>query len=138
MMFQIKKLNQNAVVPTRANNSAGYDLYAIEDESLPPLSVTKIYLGFAAAFPPGYAGSIRDRSSMGQKGIHVFGGVIDTDYRGEWAVLLYNSKMVTQEIMKGDRIAQVLFHPSLLFIVNEVDKLEETNRGPDGFGSTGP
>ena len=137
MMFQIKKLNSDAVVPTRAHNSAGYDLYSIEDISLLPLSITKIHLGFAAAFPPGYVGSIRDRSSMGKKGIHVFGGVIDSDYRGEWMVLLYNSKMVTQEIIKGNRIAQVLFHPALLFIVDEVNKLEETNRGPDGFGSTG-
>lgn len=136
-MFQIKKLCSDAIIPTREFNSVGFDLYSFEERFLPPLSVTKINLGFAAAFPVGYVGSIRDRSSMGVKGIHVFGGIIDPDYRGEWAVLLYNSKNIVQNITAGDRIAQVLFHPSLLWLIDERDKLEETRRGADGFGSTG-
>jgi len=136
MMLQVKKLG-TVTTPTRAHNSAGYDLYVPEDISLPPLSVTKIPLGFATAFPLGNVGHICDRSSFGSKGIHVFGGIIDADYRGEWGVLLYNSKNFTQDIVKGDRIAQVLFHPVLGWLIDEVEELTETERGIHGFGSTG-
>ena len=136
MMLQIKKL-LDTVTPTRAHNSAGYDLYAPEDISLPPHVVTKIPLGFATAFPLGNVGHICDRSSLGSKGIHVFGGIIDADYRGEWAVLLYNGQSFTQEIVKGDRVAQVLFHSVLGWLIEVVEELTETERGVHGFGSTG-
>lgn len=137
MILQVKKLQSNITTPTRFHNSAGYDLYSPVDISLPPFSITKIHLGFATAFPPGYVGHICDRSSMGKKGIHIFGGIIDSDYRGEWAVLLYNSQNKTQDIIKNDRIAQVLFYSILGWPVEEVDELEITNRGTNGFGSTG-
>lgn len=135
-MLKIKKLHPNAKLPTRTYSSAGYDLYACEDVSLPPGKVTPVKLGIATEFPPKMAALIWDRSSMGKNGLHVFGGVIDEDYRGEWAVLLFNSTKAKYEIAAGDRVAQFILQEVQHFQVREMELLP-TERGEGAFGSTG-
>ena len=90
-MIKVKQLHPFAKLPTRSFHSAGYDLYASETTDCPPGKVTKVPTGIATEIPPAYAGLVWDRSGMGKKGLTVFGGVIDEDYRGEWFVMLYNS-----------------------------------------------
>lgn len=120
-----------------SEDSAAYDLTATQDTLLLPQQVTVFPLGLATEFPPGWVGLIRDRSSLGLKGITVFGGVIDSDYRGEWKVSLYNSTTDLINIKFADRIAQVIFLPVGLCEPTAVDQLNETVRGLGGFGSTG-
>ena len=63
--------------------------------------------------------------------------IIDADYRGELIVCLYNQSSVPKKISKGDRIAQLIIQPYVAFELNEVENLDNTNRGDGGFGSTG-
>ena len=78
-----------------------------------------------------------DRSSMAKKGIHHFGGALDSDYRGELSVLLFNSTKEPFFISKGERIVQVKILPILQADFETVDELSNTSRGEGGFGSTG-
>jgi dUTP pyrophosphatase len=137
-MLFIKRLTDTARIPKRANDhAAAYDLYSDEYVTLEPGKVTAVDIGIATEFPPGYAGLVWDRSGMGKKGIHVFGGVVDCDYRGEWIVLLLNSTDEPYEVAKGDRIAQVVFQQVVAWPVFEVQTLHASDRGANGFGSTG-
>jgi len=133
-------------LPTRATDgAAGYDLYTPNEVQLVGGAVTPVRLGIAVAIPPGYVGLIKDRSSLGKKGIHVFGGVIDSDYRGEVVVLLYNSPVLpgspeypdVYTLNRGDRIAQLVVVPCYQGMVVECNDLPPTQRGAGGFGSTG-
>ncbi len=74
---------------------------------------------------------------MGKKGLTVFGGVIDEDYRGEWFVMLYNSTDQTYTVNVGDRVAQFLVQLVRQDVIAEVDALSGTERGENGFSSTG-
>ena len=139
--IEVQKLDPNATIPTRANSTdAGYDLYAQIDSSstiINPKEIKLISTGIAMAIPRGYAGLIWDRSSMGVKGIHRFAGVVDSGYRGEVKVCLYNSNDRPYLLNSGDRIAQILIQKVNDFYLREVDNLNETDRGSGGFGSSG-
>lgn len=135
-MIKVKKLCWNAVLPTRAYRSAGYDLYTPEEFTIDPGQTVKVHLGIAMSFPDGYVGLIWDRSSMGSSGIHRFAGVIDCDYRGEWIVILHNTGE-RKSFKQGDRIAQVIFQKFEAWPVVEANELSDTERGEGGFGSTG-
>ena len=90
------------------------------------------------AIPEGHAGLIWPRSGMAVKqGVDVFAGVVDSGYRGEVMVCLYNSSSSPVEISKGDRIAQMLIQPVPLVRIAEVSNLDDTSRGDGGFGSSG-
>jgi dUTP pyrophosphatase len=90
------------------------------------------------AIPEGYVGLIWPRSGMAYKyGLDVFAGVIDSGYRGDIGVILYNSQYNSYEINKGDRIAQILIQKVEDFELVEVDDLEDSQRGKGGFGSSG-
>jgi dUTP pyrophosphatase len=132
-----KKLNPEAKIPQRAHSSAGYDLYTINRNMIPPGYIITIPLGFATDIPPGVVGIIHDRSSMGKQGLKVMGGVIDSDYRGEWMVMLCNIGQSSQAIVQGQKIAQVIFQEFGQFELREVAELSDTERGQNGFGSTG-
>jgi dUTP pyrophosphatase len=132
-----KKLDPKAQVPQRAHASAGYDLFAIQRDMIPPGHTVMIPLGFATDIPPGVVGLIWDRSSMGNMGLKVMGGVIDSDYRGEWKVMLCNVGQSSQPIVPGQKVAQVIFQEFGQFELREVEHLSETERGTGGFGSTG-
>jgi dUTP pyrophosphatase len=116
--------------------AAGFDLVASATAVLEPGKVTKVPTEVRVAIPEGYVGLIMDRSSMGSKGFHVFGGVIDSDYRGELAVMLYNTTEGGHIIVPGERIAQMVVVPYLRNVLS-VDSLTTTERGSNGFGSTG-
>lgn len=141
-ILQIKKLDEKAKIPTYGTEySAGADLYALLDSSLEikPGEVKMISTGLAMAIPNGYVGLIYARSSLGtKKGLAPANkvGVIDSDYRGEIKVCLYNHSEKTQTIEPFERIAQIVFTPYLQVEFNEVNELDETIRGEGGFGST--
>lgn len=136
-MIRVKRVRITAQLPTRSYHAAGYDLYAAETIECPPGQVTMVPTGIATELPPGHAGLVWDRSGMGKKGLTVFGGVIDEDYRGEWFVMLFNSTAATYVVNAGDRVAQFLVQPVCQDDVVEVDTLDETERGENGFSSTG-
>ncbi|KAI5167905.1 dUTP pyrophosphatase [Nematocida sp. ERTm5] len=137
--FKVKLLNDNATCPRIATSaSAGYDLYAMKDGVIEPGTRQKIDLGCSIEIPEGYYGQICSRSSLSFKyGIMSMAGVIDSDYRGELAVLLYNSGNEPFKYLKGDRIAQMV----IIKIFTEqpilVTEVSTTDRSSGGFGSTG-
>lgn len=134
----IKKLDPNAVLPTRAHaDDAGLDLYSLEDAALEPGAGRIVKTGVAVALSEGTVGLICDRSSMAKRGLKTAGGVIDAGYRGELGVVLLNLSRETQKVAKGERIAQLLIVPVATPAVQEVDDLGQTARGAKGFGSTG-
>lgn len=144
MKIEIKKLNENAQIPTRGSEkAAGYDLYAcIEEDSItiPAHSTVKIGTGLAIAVPEGYFGAIFARSGLAAKqGLRPANcvGVADSDYRGEYIVALHNDTDEDKVIAKNERIAQLVIMPYLSVEFEEVDALDETERGSGGFGSTG-
>jgi len=141
--MKIKKLNENAVIPTYGTEySAGADLYACteEDITINPGETKLIKTGIAMEIPVGYAGFIYARSGLAsKKGLAPANkvGVIDADYRGEVMVALYNQSNEPQVIAAKERIAQLVIAPFLKVEFEEVDELTETVRGAGGFGSTG-
>jgi len=140
---KFKKLNDDTVLPTKAHPSdAGWDLYAAEDAKVLTESSCIISCGFAMALPIGYEAQIRPRSGLAAKhNITVLNtpGTIDCNYRGEVKVILFNHsiKGLPYYINKGDRIAQMVIQKLPEVVTFEVDRLNETDRGEDGFGSTG-
>ena len=140
--LKIKKLDEKAIIPTYGTEySAGADLYALLDEDLEikPGETVMIGTGLAMAIPTGYAGLIYARSSLGsKKGLAPANkvGVVDSDYRGEIKVPLFNQSKETQIIAKNERIAQIIFTPYLKANFQETTDLDDTTRGTGGFGST--
>lgn len=144
MQLNIKKINPNAMVPTRATaGSAGYDLYAcIENEvGIKPSEIVKIPTGISIGLQDkNLVALIYARSGLAIKsGINLPNsvGVIDSDYRGELIVGLMNNTDKTYIIKPFDRIAQMLISPVVLPELVLVDELDETTRADGGFGSTG-
>lgn len=140
---EIKKLNENAIVPTYGTEfSAGADLYALVDGSvtIEPGETKMIGTGLAFAIPEGLVGLVFARSGLAtKKGLAPANkvGVIDSDYRGEIRVVLHNHGSVAQTIENGERIAQIAFVPYYAAEFSVVDELSATLRGEGGFGSTG-
>lgn len=140
--LKIKKLDQNAIIPTYGTvDSAGADLYALLDDDLiiKPQETAVISTGLSMAIPKGYVGLIYARSSLGtKKGLAPANkvGVIDADYRGEIKVVLFNQSNQEQTISPKERIAQIVITPFLQVQFEETDKLDDTERGTGGFGST--
>ena len=143
MKIQIKKLNANAIIPTRGSDrAAGYDLYACleQDVIIGAGETVKIGTGLSIAVPEGYFGAIFARSGLAAKeGLRPANcvGVADSDYRGEYIVALHNDSAVSRTVTPGERIAQLVVMPYLSVDFDEVDALDETERGAGGFGSTG-
>lgn len=144
MHIQIKKLRENAVVPTCGSRySAGYDLYAsmdVESVVIPPHGTVKIGTGLAIAVPEGYFGAIFARSGLATKqGLRPANcvGVADSDYRGEYIVALHNDTDQPKAVANGDRIAQLVVLPCMALDFEVVNELSDTDRGAGGFGSTG-
>jgi dUTP pyrophosphatase len=140
-IIQIQQLSPDAVVPKYGSlGSAGFDLVATEDVTIEKGKTALIPLGFAAAIPEGHYVRIESRSGMALKGLVVLTGVIDSDYRGEWKVILHNlcaSPGNAYRIAKGDRVAQGVMRPYTRAAFDTVSDLGDTQRGAGGFGSTG-
>ena len=135
---RIKKLHPDAKVPKiGSEHAAGFDLYSVEDVILYPGETRAVETGIAMEIPEGKACFFWDRSGMGFKGIHRFAGLIDSDYRGEFKVILCNHTLKPFEIKKGDRIVQGVIQDYYQPEFEEVDELEESVRGEGRFSSTG-
>lgn len=143
MIVKIKKLKENAIIPTRGTSqAAGYDLYACCDNTITiePYKTEKISTGIAVQPPKGYFGAIFARSGLATKsGLRPANcvGVCDEDYTGEYVVVLHNDTDQSQKVNQGDRIAQLVFLPYIGVEFREVNELDDTERGEGGFGSTG-
>ncbi len=147
--IQIARLDPRAVLPKpHSALAAGLDLsaclprdpIATNEVTIQPGEIVKIPLGFAVAIPPGYEGQVRPRSGLATKfGVTVPNapGTVDADYRGEMFVALINLGSKPHTIEHGHRIAQLVIAPVVSPTIIEVDRLDETDRGAAGFGSTG-
>lgn len=142
MEIKIKKLNKEATIPTCATNgSAGYDLYSLNEKVT--INSNESYLfdtGIAIEIPKGYVGLIFARSGLASKlGLapSTKVSVIDSDYRGDIRVSLFNHSKSAVLLEEKTRIAQLVIVPYLSCNFVEVEELEETERGTNGFGSTG-
>jgi dUTP pyrophosphatase len=135
----VKKLDPKAIIPTKANNTdAGYDLHALNVTIINNHSHKLIKTGISMAIPEGYVGLIWPRSGLAYKyGLDVFAGVIDSGYRGDIGIILFNSQYGSYHIEAGDRIAQILIQKIEDFELLEVDDLDKTERDKGGFGSSG-
>ncbi|NXG13258.1 DUT protein, partial [Grallaria varia] len=137
--LRFTKLSENAFAPSRGSaRSAGYDLYSAYDCVIPPMEKAVVKTDIQIALPSGCYGRVAPRSGLAAKHfIDVGAGVIDEDYRGNVGVVLFNFGKETFEVKKGDRIAQLIceriYYPEL----EEVEALDDTERGEGGFGSTG-
>ncbi len=141
--IDIVKLHEDAVIPVyQTAGAAGADIHARLDEpvTLQPLERRMIPTGLAMSIPEGYEVQIRARSGMSIKhGITMVNGIgtIDADYRGEVAALVINLSQEAFTIEPGMRIAQMVVAKYEYTGWNEVESLDETERGSGGFGSSG-
>ena len=143
MDIKVKKLKENAIIPTKGSNyAAGMDLYACIDTPvvIAPHETVKIGTGLSIELPDGYFGAIVARSGLSTKqGLAPANklGVCDSDYRGEYIVPLHNHSNESQTINPMERIAQLIVIPYLSVEFEEVDELTNTERGDKGFGDSG-
>lgn len=146
MQIKFKKLSQDAIAPYKATEDAiGYDLFAPQDIVVHNgRNLVKTHI--AIEIPPGYAADVRPRSGYSLKGMpdkdgqrcnaDVLLGTIDPDYRGDVGVIINNNDG-TFVIGKGQRIAQLVIHSCAVCSFVECDELSQTERGNNGFNSTG-
>lgn len=135
----IRKLSEFATVPTKGSKlSAGYDLYSAYDYVIKAKGKEMVHTDLQIALPSGCYGRVAPRSGLAWKNfIDVGAGVIDEDYRGPINVILFNFGDQDFEIKRGDRIAQLICEKIEQTDVCEVTDLDSTERGQNGFGSTG-
>ena len=137
------KLDPNVKLPEyKSDGASGMDLLAFIKETIniKPKTSSLIPTGLSVAFSKNYEIQIRPRSGLAaKKNVSVLNtpGTIDSDYRGEIKVIIYNHGNADFVVNNGDRIAQMILIPVFKMELEETDKLPETVRGADGFGSTG-
>ena len=154
-----KKLHPDAKIPSYAHEGdAGMDVRALEDTTIPLHIPTLVRTGIAAEIPDGYEIQVRSRSGLALKGVQVYNapGTVDSKYRGEIGVILMyiNREVETEDredghpspsgwikthyaVKAGDKIAQLVLAPVTTADISETEELSETDRGTNGFGSTG-
>ncbi len=142
-LLRVKKKDGRVALPNyETSGSAGLDIraYITSDLDIPPMGRVKIPTGLFLEIPKGYEAQIRPRSGLALKwGITLLNspGTIDSDYRGELEVILFNTGSESFTVKNGDRIAQMVISPVVRAVISEADHLSETERGTGGFGSTG-
>lgn len=138
MKVKFKKLHVDAKMPFRAHpTDSGADLHAIEDMTLQVGATALIGTGIALELPPGYEAQVRPRSGLSAKhGVMAIFGTVDEKYVGEVKVVITNFGK-TYRIHKDDRIAQLVIVPVTTPEFEEVQELVVTDRGTNGFGSSG-
>lgn len=144
LTMKVKLTKPNAIMPTKAHEGdACFDLYAAIDE---PIEINEhsaspmFSLGIATEIPEGYFCAIFPRSGLGiKKNLRLSNstGIIDSNYRGEWMTSIYNDSEDVRVIEPGQRVCQFAILPVYQLVLEEVEELNETNRGKAGFGSTG-
>ena len=141
--IRVKKLRPGAKLPTYGSaEAAGADLYACleQDVQIAPGQSVFIPTGLAMEIPKGCAGLIYARSGLAcKRGLAPANkvGVVDSDYRGEFMIVLHNHGDQAQTVCNGERIAQLVITPVLTPGFSEVEELTDTQRSGGGFGSTG-
>ena len=136
-VFKIK-LDMGAIAPTRAHRwDAGMDLYAKEDVYIMGNSHHTLDTGVHLEIPEGYVGFIKSKSGLMVNHGITTDGTIDAHYTGRIKVCLFNHSDSAYEVKDGDKIAQLVIVPCVQPRLELVDSLEETDRGDNGFGSTG-
>ena len=139
----IKKLNPSVELPSyKTNGASGMDLIAFLEKpiNLEPGKSCLVSTGLSVAFPKEYEIQIRPRSGLAAKNnISVLNtpGTIDSDYRGELKIILFNHGSKNFIINNNDRVAQMILTPIIKMKLEETDELPESVRGEGGFGSTG-
>ena len=142
-MLNIHYHQSNPSIPERATiGASGYDLRSCESVIIPPMSRALVNTGIRLNIPRRFEGQVRSRSGLAAKhGVFVLNspGTIDSDYRGEIKVILFNSGTDSFTINVGDRIAQLVFAAvfDASFIPASDAFFEESDRASNGFGSTG-
>lgn len=135
------KLTDGAPLPKHAKpGDAGMDLTTRETVEIAPQGTVMVPSGVSMAIPEGYVGLVFPRSGLSSKrGINLANnvGVIDSGYRGDVTLPLYNAGHEMQVVERGERVAQIIIVPFATCECVEVDELSETERGEGGFGSTG-
>lgn len=136
--LKVKQLSNFIDFKNREPGNAGFDLYAAEYGSIAPNERCTVAIGISTSFNPEYYMRIAPRSGLALKdGIDVLAGVIDSSYRGEWKVILYNTSNDSFSFSIGQRIAQAI--PEKISTENFifVEELSNSIRAEGGFGSTG-
>ena len=146
------KIHPQAIIPKAAHEfgDAGFDLYAVEDITLPPGEVTMVSTGLQLADCPlqdshgdQYFLDIRSRSGLARKLVFPVTGTVDVNYRGEMMVVLGNLGKEPYHVVQGERVAQLVIQkivansPMVKVCFEETNLVTETERGSNGFGSTG-
>lgn len=136
---KFKKLYNTSRLPEFMHKEdACADLYAYRAVYVPPRGMAQVGTGIASEIPEGYEGQIRSRSGWANDySVQAHGGTIDSGYRGEWIVLLFNHSTMGIYVREGDRIAQVAIREVPKVAFEEVKELSKTKRGSGGLGSTG-
>jgi len=142
LKIYFKKLNKKAKIPKYSKTGdACCDLSVVEDYTIKPGDIILAITGFAMAMPEGFEAQIRPRSGLAFKGLTIVNspGTVDSGYRGEIKIIFTNLGKTVISIKEGDRVAQMKF--AVVYTGNFLDigdnKLEDTERGSSGFGSTG-
>ena len=131
-------LDENAIMPTRAHDTdAGLDLYAPDGVFIEPRSTVTIDTGVHIELPPNTVGFLKSKSGLNSKYGLASEGVIDEGYTGSIKVIIQNHKSSAYMVNKGDKISQLVILPILTPELEIVDNLSPTERGDNGFGSTG-
>lgn len=139
--IQIKKLHENAVIPYyNFDGDSGFDLHSVQHHYIYPNQQALVKTGLAMAIPQGFEMQIRPRSGLAlnqQITLTNSPGTIDSVYRGEIGVIIYNLGQYPFVVESGDRIAQGVIQPVYHAIFHEADALDETERSSGGYGHTG-
>lgn len=132
------KLDNGAIMPTRAHTTdAGLDLYSKETQIVPAKESATFDTGVHIELPPNTTGFLKSKSGLNVKHGITSEGVIDVGYTGSIVVKLYNNSGYDYTVNKGDKISQLVILPILTPELELVETLDETERGNNGFGSTG-
>lgn len=133
-----KALRPWAKLPVyKKDGDSGMDVCAAHSIAIAPFGKAKVGLGIACEIPEGYELQVRPRSGLSSEGIVAIFGTVDSGYRGEIAVSLFNLTRAEYMVHEGDRIAQLVLAPVSRRTPVWIEELSETERGADGFGSTG-
>lgn len=135
----VKKLHEDAIIPSYAHSTdSGFDLHSIEEGVLYQGQSAMIRTGLAFSIPEGFEIQVRPRSGLAaKKSLQSHFGTVDQAYRGEVAIIMFNHSHTPFTFKKGDKLAQGVLAPILQAKLVEIDNLDETDRGTNGFGSTG-
>lgn len=140
--LKVKRLRPDAILPHSAHpgEDAGLDLFSCSDITLATAAFAVIPCGVAIELWPGFEAQVRSRSGLAAKhGVFVLNspGTVDSGYRGEISVILFNAGPKEYTVRKGDKIAQLVIAKFTPVEVQIADELNDTSRGGNGFGSTG-